>query len=417
MKANIVYSDLNPCGGAERLTLVTMQAIIEMGIDMNLTTLQKPDITRLENAYGKGITSVIKNIKKVNILRAWEEQSVSDSILGKDYDLTINTHGDIAPYYHKSLSKNNAITYCHFPSAKSFIEFEDKAYLEKHIVARATSSFPNSVSSTITTSDKHQYTNNPQSSNIINFNREMHLKWLKEAYENLMKNSTLLTNSEYSRKAIFEIYGIEDAVVLSPPVDVDTFRNAVFLSSSSFSLEDREDVILVVCRIDPLKKIDNAIKLAKLLKDNNIGSGMKIVGSFEPYYYDYYLYLKKMIVDFSLSDYITFEINVSLDKLLSFMGKSKIYFHPRQAEHFGISIVQAMSAGLVPIVPAIGGQTEFVPSKYHFHTLEQAAQIVSFAFNIPYSERVLISDSVTRFSASNYIKRFKQVISDLLLNK
>jgi len=89
-------------------------------------------------------------------------------------------------------------------------------------------------------------------------------------------------------------------------VDVDTFRNAAFLSSlpssssypSPLSFEqEREDVILVVCRIDPLKKIDNAIKLAKLLKDNNIGSGMKIVGSLEPYYYDYYLYLNKMIID------------------------------------------------------------------------------------------------------------------------
>jgi len=63
LKANLIYSDLNPCGAGERLTLVTMQAILEMGIDIELTTLQKPDITMLENAYGKSIASFMQNIK------------------------------------------------------------------------------------------------------------------------------------------------------------------------------------------------------------------------------------------------------------------------------------------------------------------------------------------------------------------
>ncbi len=84
-----------------------------------------------------------------------------------------------------------------------------------------------------------------------------------------------------------------------------------------------------------------------------------------------------MIADFNLVDYVTLEIDISLDELLSVMSKSKVYFHARLGEHFGISIVEAMSAGLVPVVPDIGGQTEFVPSKYQFHTLEQAAQIMS----------------------------------------
>jgi alpha-1,2-mannosyltransferase len=31
------------------------------------------------------------------------------------------------------------------------------------------------------------------------------------------------------------------------------------------------------------------------------------------------------------------------------MQLSKVYFHPRIDEHFGISIVEAMDAGLVPM--------------------------------------------------------------------
>jgi hypothetical protein len=40
MKANVIHGDFNPCGDAERLSLVTIQALFEMGIDdIDLTTL------------------------------------------------------------------------------------------------------------------------------------------------------------------------------------------------------------------------------------------------------------------------------------------------------------------------------------------------------------------------------------------
>jgi hypothetical protein len=38
-----------------------------------------------------------------------------------------------------------------------------------------------------------------------------------------------------------------------------------------------------------------------------------------------------------------------------------------------------MDAGLIPVVSDDGGQTEFVPLKYQYHILEQAAQIISMA--------------------------------------
>jgi hypothetical protein len=39
VRANVIVPDLNPCGGGERLTLVTMQALSQMRIDFDLTTL------------------------------------------------------------------------------------------------------------------------------------------------------------------------------------------------------------------------------------------------------------------------------------------------------------------------------------------------------------------------------------------
>ena len=104
MKANFIYSDLNPCGGGERFTLVTMQAILEMGIDVELTTLEEPNVTKLENAYGKDLASIINGIKKVNVLSMFDEQSITNN-MKNGCDIIINTHGDIDPYYDGSLSQ------------------------------------------------------------------------------------------------------------------------------------------------------------------------------------------------------------------------------------------------------------------------------------------------------------------------
>jgi hypothetical protein len=53
MKANVIHGDFNPCVCAERLSLVTMQALVETGIDnINLTTLTSPNLPKLDT-YGK----------------------------------------------------------------------------------------------------------------------------------------------------------------------------------------------------------------------------------------------------------------------------------------------------------------------------------------------------------------------------
>jgi len=119
MNANVIVPDLNPCGGGERLTLVTMQALAQMGIDFDLTTLKSPDISKLENAYGKKLVSVMKNIRKINLIDIIEELRIQllqqekqkqHHQINYNYDITINTHPDSAPYFHPSFSKNNSLS-------------------------------------------------------------------------------------------------------------------------------------------------------------------------------------------------------------------------------------------------------------------------------------------------------------------
>jgi hypothetical protein len=68
----------------------------------------------------------------------------------------------------------------------------------------------------------------------------------------------------------------------------------------------------------------------------------------------------------------------------------------------------------VPVVSDTGGHTEFVSSKYHFHTLSHAADVIALAFMATYSERRAISNSTIKFSNANYIKSFHRILSELL---
>ena len=230
MKANVIVPDLNPCGCGERLSLVTMQALSEMGTDFDLTTLKSPDILRLENAYGKNLVSVMKKINKINVIDIIEvlhHEQQQQTTYG--YNITINIHPDSAPYFHPSFSKNNSIVYCHYPAAKYHIESENIDYLEKDLEIDM---IPNTAS----------HINNNKDINIGNSknhikradNRKLSRATIKEyfrilqyGYWNLMRNSTIVTNSEFTRKVIVDAFETDhDSIhILSPPIDVDIFRN------------------------------------------------------------------------------------------------------------------------------------------------------------------------------------------------
>jgi glycosyltransferase involved in cell wall biosynthesis len=401
MIANIVHSSLNPCGGSELLAIATMQTLLEMGIDIKLTTFEKPNLARIKRAYGEEAAATIERIRLVRPLQPIANLANASS---KDYhhhDLTINTHGDMLPYFLPNMSKSNTITYCHFPLANYLIDSEDPEY------RRSISNMSGNIISV--SGDYYCSTDNS------GINSETYFQSIKMIYNQMITNSTLLTNSEYSRNAILKTFGV-DSIVLSPPVDVDTFRNRVLLSSSdSFNNSNMKNgIILVISRFNPSKKIENAIKLAKLLKQNKVGREMKIVGNVTNDYFGYYLYLRQMVKNYDLGNYVKFETDIPFDMMLALMRESKVYFHPLPGEPFGISTVEAMSAGLIPVVPDIGGHTEFVPSKYQFHTFGEAVEAIVSALSTPYSERMHMSNLIRKYSVQNYIERLHQIVKEML---
>jgi alpha-1,2-mannosyltransferase len=370
--ANIVHISLNARGGGERLAVATIKAISSMGIGVELSTVEKPDRALIHDAYGTSVSEDIKKVRTLNILQKYGP---------RNYTFTVNTHGDMLPFYHKDFTKKNAITYCHYPIARYLIDCGDPDYsaiLQNMCLLGMTPAVRNGYHDVV-----------------------------RSAYIKMMLNSTVLTNSEFSRKAIFKTFGV-DSTILRPPVDVDIFRNACLASNV------RNDSILVISRFHPSKKIENAIHLAKLLCQNEVGICMNIVGNMPPDGIGYFNYLKNLVRHYGLENFVRFEINVRFDRLLDLMRRSKVYVHPLPGEPFGISTVEAMSAGIIPVVPDIGGHTEFVPARYQFHTYGEGVQAVAAALAAPASERIKLSHSTQKYSVTNYIEKFQQILVQVM---
>ena len=118
--ANIVHISLNARGGGERLAVATIKAISSMGIGVELSTVEKPDMALIHDAYGTSVSEDIKKIRTLNILQQYGP---------RNYTFTVNTHGDMLPFYHRDFTKKNAITYCHYPIARYLIDCGDPDYL------------------------------------------------------------------------------------------------------------------------------------------------------------------------------------------------------------------------------------------------------------------------------------------------
>lgn len=164
------------------------------------------------------------------------------------------------------------------------------------------------------------------------------------------------------------------SIILSPPIE--TFNGQAI---------EKENLILTVGRFTKgmnTKKQEILIKVFKnIWKGGLSGWKLILVGSVLPQDEDFVKRLRNEIEDYPI-EIIT---NISLKMLVSYYKKAKIYWHatgfgedlirhPERAEHFGISTVEAMSAGAVPIVFNAGGQREIVKEEENgllWNTLEE----------------------------------------------
>lgn len=167
------------------------------------------------------------------------------------------------------------------------------------------------------------------------------------------------TNSHFTKSVITQHWPQLDPVVLHPMVDIDVFAPTVKKKKTIVSVgrfftqlhSKRQDVL-----IDIFSKLPRNIQKQWQLQ---------LIGSVEDE-----AYVKKLQKQAKGLN-ITFHLNATREELVRRVSEARIFWHaagyevdeqlhPESVEHFGVSTIEAMAAGVVPVVYFAGGQKEIL---------------------------------------------------------
>lgn len=170
---------------------------------------------------------------------------------------------------------------------------------------------------------------------------------------------TVICYSEFVKEHIDKTFGIKSIVL--PP----------FIEMAINKKKQKENIILTVGRftraMNEKKQLFQIQAFKKLIDTGLKDWKFVLIGSHLPKDANFIIELQKEIGKYP----IEIKQNVSREIIIDFYERAKIYWHaagfgenllqhPERAEHFGITTVEAMSTGTVPIVFNGGGQKEIV---------------------------------------------------------
>lgn len=315
MKIAIAHHSLNFAGGAEKLCLSVIEALQNEGHFVSLVTVEKTDWTFVHRNFGQAPHPdrelyatryrVSKNLSNTPLAVAYFVAYIlelSNPKLKGKHDLIINTFGDVI----NSLSD---LTYIHFPIRAATGLSQIPAFANKSVWYAATPLY-----------DCMSYT-------------------LDKIHE-----STLLTNSKFTQSIIREFLRRE-SLVIYPPVNVED------IASQSRETQKQQNLVVVVASYTPKRHLEQVPAIAK----HSSHAKFVIMGKSDGYSKPTVDSLKRQIGTLGVQDKVKILTNVPYESFRQTLFKANVYLHVMPFDHFGISIVEAMAAGCVPVVHRSGG--------------------------------------------------------------
>lgn len=230
-----------------------------------------------------------------------------------------------------------------------------------------------------------------------------------------LMGAKVICNSEYTKKFIDKEYGI-DSMVVYPPVETDKFKPM-----------EKDKLILTVGRFSfssQFKRHDLLIEAFKeLLKSGSRGWRMVIVGKVED---SQSLKIISGLRSKIKGLPIAIKTDLEHERLKFLFGQASIYWHaagygadlnkfPERAEHFGISTVEAMAAGAIPLSFAAGGQLEIIDDGVNGFLWRNKSELISLTKKVISDEkfRNRISQlAIIRskyFSSDNFCRKINEL--------
>jgi glycosyltransferase involved in cell wall biosynthesis len=231
--------------------------------------------------------------------------------------------------------------------------------------------------------------------------------------------TSFFCNSEYTKSFIDKKFHLK-SVILYPPVALnpkDVKKENIILHVGRFRVRNvkNDDYKKQGVMIETFKKMIN-----KGLKNWRFILAVSIQEKDKNAFAD----MMKKAVGFP----IEFLVNKNNKELWDTYSKAKIYWHasgfgedleknPEYAEHFGISTVEAMGAGAVPVVINAGGQREIVSEGINGLLWDSIDELQSKTLRLIKDETLLNELSIKAIESSKKfsMEEFCQALNNLIL--
>jgi len=231
----------------------------------------------------------------------------------------------------------------------------------------------------------------------------------------LFRFQAIVCNSFFTKDHLDPRIGKQSCVIYPP---VEPIKKPS-LSGSGFA---RKNVILSVGRFHPVKKQNILIEMFGRAVAAKRWSGfeLKLAGGLQAADTAYFDSLRRAAKGLP----IRFFPNCTFDTLTRLYNEALIYWHaagfaatkPENMEHFGITTVEAMSAGCIPVVFNGGGQSEILHRNL-WTTPDECLDTTERIIQNQTEQKVLRKDMIgqsKKFSVETFTKSFDGLLSDLM---
>jgi alpha-1,3-mannosyltransferase len=237
---------------------------------------------------------------------------------------------------------------------------------------------------------------------------------IKRLYFNTITRLTVkeadivIADSDHDRKLFSRI--TDRVVLIDNGVD--------FAGFSSIVKNIKPGSLVYIGRLASNKRVDNLIRTLPFVREAYPAVHLTIIGvdseGIKPQ-------LEQLADSLGVADRITFTGEVGLETLRTYLAQAHLFVSASEYEAFGISVIEAMSSGTVPVVNDISplrelvrnGETGFVAD---FSKPAAAAQVISSALSCQNLQTMSIraKEDARKYAWENVVLQFEQVYTDVL---
>jgi glycosyltransferase involved in cell wall biosynthesis len=301
LKIGIIHGFVGGGGGTEKTLLALIEALVEKNHTVNLYTISKPSI----QISGAIVHSTLPfRLPIFGLYQRYLESKLIEK--ANNDDIVLQASGGLVL---PTRPDQQIIIYCHHD-------------------------FQNETSKTVT-----------KYAGIWSWYYKPYYK-LSQKFVNQItnKNIHLIANSKYIHDSLQKKFG-KDSTIIHPPVELSEFSRSV----------SKKNKVITISRYSQEKNLEFAIDVMKDLDVNYTIIGNTKTRTNEIYYEQ----LTKKISELKNKTIVLLK-NISRKKTVNELLESKIYLHT-SPETFGISVIESMASGCVPIVPNNSAHMETVP--------------------------------------------------------